>query len=392
MIKQKNPNTGKPEVRAVQTNPNVVPATSHHLAKANLPGGDRYTAFTKWRRRILGIIVAVFLVYVGYLIAVNMNAGGLVQAPAGPQATQVETDFQKSAKPNYDSMKYISDTSAGTPAVENIEVGRVVTNSGEVQVGYSCEATADVKFSNTSINSTQKMRMKYAYNSLLKTWEAGEITVEQSNYRPNSGPDMQKIQDDAINLLTAYDETIAATMSGASSEREGDISKEGGEMTLTLTKKGAGSDGADLVKVMTTKVEWNELSGWVASIARVQTQGAGIASEEEKKKQEEEEKKKQEEEEKKKQEEEAKKKQEASTQATMELTCNSGAFVQLTGTISGTTLTTEMTKYTIGGVEVTTATVTLTGDTSAVSGMRAATVNGYISASGGQVSLQIPQN
>ena len=388
MIKQRNPETGQVEIRGIQTNPNVVPATSHHLAKSQLPGGDRYTAFTKWRRRILAIILVVILVYVGYLIAVNMNAGGIIQAPDGPQESQVQTDFQKNAKANFDTLKYISDTSSGTPAVENIEVGRVVTNSGEVQVGYSCEVTADVKFSNSSINSTSKMRMKYAYNSLMRTWESGEITTEQANYRPNSGPDMQKIQDDAINLLSAYDESVATTMSGASCTRSGDISKDGGEVTLTLTKAGAGSDGADLVKGMTTKVEWSELSGWVASVSRVTTSGV-LSEAEEKRRKEEEEAKKKEEEEKKKQEEEAKKKEEAS-EAVMELTCSSGTFVQLTGSVSGTTLTTEMTKYVIDGQQIVTATVNLTGNTSSVSGSSAATVNGYISVSGGGITVNIP--
>ena len=387
MIKQENPQTGKVEIRGIQTNPNVMPSTSHHSAKSHLPGGEKYTAFTKWRRRILAIIAVAFLAYVAYLIVINMNANGLVQSPDGPQSTQIQTDFQKSAKPQYDTMKYLSDTTAGTPSVENIEVGRVVTNSGEVQVGYSCDVTADVKFSNSSINSTSKMRMKYSYNSLMRTWEAGEISVEQSNYRPNSGPDMQKIQDDAINLLSAYDESVASTISGATTTREGDISKDGGEVTLTLTKKGAGSNGADLVKTMTTKVEWSELSGWVASVSRVQTKGVGVESEVERKKQEEEERKRLEEEAKKKEEEEKN-----LQQATMELTCDSGDFVQLTGTIEGTTLTTEMTKYLIGGTQLTTNTVTLTGDTSAVSGMSAATISGYITISGDQITLKIPQS
>ena len=65
--------------------------------------------------------------------------------------------------------------------------------------------------------------------------------------------------------------------------------------------------------------------------------------------------------------------------------------MQLTGTINGTTLTTETTKYVIDGTEIVTNTVTLTGDTAAVSGMTAATINGYISSSGGGIVLQIPQ-
>ena len=384
MIKQQNPVTGKPEIRGIQTNPNVVPARSHHAANAHLPGGEKYTAFTKWRRRVLAVILAVLLAYAAYVIVVNMNANGLVQAPSGPENSQITTDFQKKAKPEYDTMKYISDTSTGTPDVENIDVGRVVTTAGDVSVGYACEATADVKFSNSSINSTSKMRMKYAYNSLLHTWEAGEISIEQSNYRPNSGPDMQKIQDDAINLLSAYDENIASTMSGAKSTREGDISKDGGEVTLTLTKKGAGENGVDLVKTMTTRVEWSEISGWVASVARVTTEGAGVETEEERKAKEEEEKKKLE------AENQNTNTANTSTEATMELSCENGSLVQLSGTISGTTLTTETTKYVIDGTEITTNTVTITGDTGAVAGMSAAAISGYISLNDGQVSIEIP--
>lgn len=383
MIKQQNPETGRVEIRGVQTNPNVVPATSHHPSNAHQPGGEKYTSFTKWRRRILGIILALFLVYAAYVIVINMNATGLVQAPDGPANSQVTSDFQKKAKPEYDSMKYISDTSTGTPDVENIDVGRVVTTATEVSIGYACEVTADVKFSNSSINSTSKMRMKYSYNSLLRTWEAGEISVEQSNYRPNSGPDMQKVQNDAVNLLSAYDENIASTISGATATHEGYISKDGGEVSIVLTKKGAGEDGVDLVKTMTTRVEWSEISGWVASVTHVTTDGAGIESEDQKKLKEEEEKKKL----------STSNQNQTSTNssgAAMELSCSSGSLVQLTGTISGTTLKTQSTKYVIDGTEITTDTVTITGNTDSVSGVSATSISGNISASDGQVYIDVP--
>ena len=376
MSETENSKIAAAKIGGIQTNPNVLPAQSHHPSKSMLPGGERYTAFTKWRRRILALIALAILGYFAYLIVINMNAGGIVQAPSGPANTQVETDFKKNARPQYDSMKYLSDTSAGSAEVENIEVGRVVTTSNEITVGYSCEVTADVKFSNTSINSTSKMRMKYSYNAVLHSWDAGEISVEKSNYRPNSGPDMQKIQDDAINLLTAYDSSSGTEMNGATSSRSGDISKEGGETTLVLTKKGAGTNGADLVKSMTTRVEWSELEGWVASVTRVTASGEGL--EDEAKKKEEEEKKKQ---------EEAEKKQ--STQATMELECSSGSLVQLTGTVNGTTLTTEMTRYVIDGTEVTTDKVVVSGDTSGMDSSSTYAINGYISLNGSQVEFYI---
>ena len=361
------------KIRGIQTNPNVLPAQSHHPSKSMLPGGERYTSFTKWRRRILALFAVVILGYFAYLIVINMNAGGVVQAPSGPSNTQVETDFKKSARPQYDSMKYLSDTSAGSAEVENIEVGRVITTSNEITVGYSCEVTADVKFSNTSINSTSKMRMKYSYNSVLHSWDAGEISVEKTNYRPNSGPDMQKIQDDAINLLTAYDSATGSEMNGATSSREGDISKDGGETTLILSKAKGASDGSDLIKKMTTRVEWSEVTGWVASVTRVVDSSESSLTESEKKL---------------KEQEEAKKKNE-NKEATQELVCNSGSLVELTGVVSGSTLTTEMTRYVIDGTELKTDTVALIGNTSAFDGSSTYIISGFVTLNGDQVEFSI---
>lgn len=369
MQERENSNIKAPKIGAIQTNPKVNPAKSHHPSKSMLPGGEKYTSFTKWRRRILAVMALVILGYFAYLIVVNMNAGGVVQAPSGPTNTQIESDFKKIARPQYDSMKYLSDTSTGSAEVENIEVGRVVSTSGEITVGYSCEVTADVKFSNTSINSTSKMRLKYTYNSVLHSWDAGDTSVEKSNYRPNSGPDMQKLKDDAINLLSGYDSSAGTEMKGATVVSSGDIPKDGGETTLTLTKKSASSNGEDSVKSMTTRVEWSEIEGWVASVTRVTSTTETSTSNKE-----------------------TKEKDSTTTenkQATLELECTSGSLVKLTGTVSGTTLTTEMTKYVIDGTEVTTDKVVISGRTSGMDTNSTYEISGYITLNGDQVEFYI---
>ena len=377
-IEQINPETGEVEIRAIQTNPRIEPPKSHHKAKSQLPGGEKYTAFTKWRRRILGIFGIAVLVWFCYSLAVNMNVGGLVQPPSGPSEAQAQNAFKKATAPGYDTMKYLSDTTSGTPTVENVEVGRVVTNTGEVSVGYSCEATADVKFSNASLNSTSKMRVKFSYNSLLHTWEAGEFSTERSNYRPNSGPDLNKIQNDAFNLLNSYDSDAATKMKNATITRDGSIPKEGGTVTITFTKEGAGTTTnnyygwtttTDLVKTMDVRVEWSEISGWVASVTWLKTEGEGL-------------------------EDDSSTDTDTSSTtketATEELSCSSGSYVRLSGDVSGTTLTTsDTTKYTIDGEEVTTKEVTLTGNTSIITGQSSVTVAGYISIENGKVTLNV---
>ncbi len=380
-IEQINPETGEVEIRAIQTNSRIDPPKSHHKAKSMLPGGEKYTAFTKWRRRIFGVFGIAVLVWFCYSLAVNMNVGGLVQPPSAPSEAQAQNAFKKATAPGYDSMKYLSDTTSGTPTVENVEVGRVVTNTGEVSVGYSCEATADVKFSNSSLNSTSKMRVKMSYNSLLHTWEAGEISVERSNYRPNSGPDLNKIQNDAYNLLNSYDSDAATKMKGSTVEREGQIPKEGGTVTIIFTKEGAGtttnnyygySTTTDLVKTMHVRVEWSEISGWVASVTWVKTEGEGLEDDSST---------------------ETNTSSTTTETATEELACASGSYVRLSGNVSGSTLTTSATtKYTIDSVEVTTKEVALTGNTSVFSGQSSVTVAGYISIENGKVTLDVQNN
>jgi hypothetical protein len=381
-IEQINPETGEVEIRAIQTNSRINPPKSHHKAISLLPGGDKYTALTKWRRRIFGAFAIVVLAWFCYNMAINMNVGGLVQAPEGPTESQVQTAFKKATAPGYDKMKYLSDTTSGTPTVENVEVGKVVTNTGEVSVGYSCEATADVKFSNASLNSTSKMRVKFSYNSLLHTWEAGEISTERSNYRPNSGPDLGKVQSDAINLLNSYDSDAATKMKDATITREGSISKDGGTVTIIFTKEGAGtttynyyygySTTTDLVKTMDVRVEWSEISGWVASVTWLRTEGEGLEDTTST--------------------DESNSTSSTSNEtATKELSCSSGSYVRLSGTVSGTTLTTtESTKYTIDGEEITTKEITLTGNTSNITNQSSDTISGYISVEDGKVTLQIP--
>ena len=371
VIQQTNPETGEVEIRPIQTNSRVSPAQSHHRAKSKLPGGDKYTGFTKWRRRIFAAFFILLIGWFCYQIAINMNVGGIVQAPEGPSTAQAQGDFKKATAPGYSTMKYLSDTSSGTPTVENVEIGRVVSKTGEVSVGYSCEVTADVKFSNSSINSTSKMRMKYSYNSLLHTWESGEITTEQSNYHPNSGPDLNKLQDDALNILSEYDSNAGSKMKGCSITREGEISKDGGETTFTLTKTGAGANGADLVKQMKTRVMWSEVSGWVAGATWVSTTGAGVGDDEN----------------------QSTDDQETKTEevATQELECTSGELVQLSGSISGTTLTTtNMTKYVIDGSEYKTKDVVLLGNTSSLSDSASTQITGNLSIVENKVTLIIP--
>ena len=73
----------------------------------------------------------------------------------------------------------------------------------------------------------------------------------------------------------------------------------------------------------------------------------------------------------------------------MELECSSGSLVQLTGSINGTTLTTEMTRYVIDGTEVTTDKVVVSGDTSGMDSSSTYAINGYISLNGSQVEFYI---
>lgn len=270
----------------------VTAAKSHHPATATLPGGDKYTKGRVWTKRILAILVAAAFIYLVVNVFMTFNIGGVIHTPDAPTVEQAQADFQTHATaPNYDTLKYISDTSAGQPfEVSNVKVGRVVSGTGEGAT-FTCEATAEVKFENSSVNSTSTMRMKYSYNAILGSWSAGEVTAETNNYRPNDGPDLDKVEDDLMSIMAEYDQDSADAMDGCDIERSDDeVSKDGGEVTFTCTKPGGGSalsqsSGTyqyshsstngyfDLVKKCTVRIEWSEIEGWQARIVWMSTQG-----------------------------------------------------------------------------------------------------------------------
>lgn len=352
-------------LRPAPTNPRVDKAKSHHKATASLPGGDKYTSITKWRRRILAVLGILALIYICYTIALTMNFGGSLLAPDGPSQSTVEADFKKVSPPAYDSLKYLKETTASNPDVKNVKIGRVVTSTGEGSSGYICDASAEVTFSNESITSTSKMRIKYTYNSLLHSWSAGQSEIESSNYHPNSGPDADKIEEDAMTLLEEYDADSAAKMEGASTSREGELGDDGGELTIIFTKPGAGANGGNLVKTMKVRVGWSEVSGWVASVTWLGTTGETLSDD-------------------------VIKKEKEAQETTMQLAVSSGAYVQLTGNISGNTLTTNaVTRYTIDGIDYVTNQIALTGNTSSLAGQTSGAVNGTLSVVNGVVTLTV---
>ncbi len=344
------------------TNPRVGTAKSHHEATASMPGGDKYTDFTKWRRRILGIVGVLILVYICYMIAAKINVGSMLIAPNGPSVEVATADLQKAAPPDYNELKYLSNTTGENPTVDNVKVGRVV--SGSDGSSYQCEATGFVTFSNSSITSTSKYRIEYTYNGLLNSWSASKTEIEYSNYSPNGAPDEAKIDEDALALLSAYDEDAGTEMADASISSSASLSAEGGEMQVTFTKAGAGKYGANLTKTMYLRIKWSDVSGWVAAVERVRTENADLDSSV------------------------TEKASTAAQSASLELTVNNGDYVSLTGTVSGNTLTTSTTAYTIGGQTITTSTVTLSGNYSGYEGSTV-TMTGNIYASGNSVSLTV---
>lgn len=272
-------------------NPLIDKAKSHHPATASLPGGDKYTKGRVWAKRIFAGAIVIAFIYFAIQFITIFNVGGIIEAPDGPDVERVTTDFQnKATAPNYDGLKYISETTADTPtAVENVQVGRVVSATGE-GASYACECTADVSFANASVSSTSKMRIRYTYNALLSSWNAGEVQIESSNYNPNGAPDLDKIQDDIMAIIAEYDEDSASALEGCDIWREGELGADGGEVTFYASKAGAGSavnsstttynskhsqtNGYyDLIKTMKVRVKWNELEGWQARIVWMGTEG-----------------------------------------------------------------------------------------------------------------------
>lgn len=372
-----------------KTNSLVNRSSSHHKSKEKLPGGDRYTKITKWTRRIGIVILSVIFLLLAYQIITILNVGGAISAPDAPSEAQAQKDFLLATPPKYDEMKYISDKSSGIPTVENVEVGRVTTSTGQAGSVFACDATADVKFSNSSINSTSKMRLKYTYNSLLGKWEAGTFTSESTNYRPNGAPDITQIQDDAISIMSGYDENSAKSIQGCDIIHKGELTKDGGEITFICTKKGGGSEVSynysywedwmenqtngryDLVKTMKVRVKWSEVDGWVANVTWLGTVGENVPSNEEDS-------------------DETEENDSEDEEVRQELSCFTGQSVELTGEFYQDLLTLDKkTRFTIDGEVIETKTVNVVREINQDETEGSVSIQGTISVVDGTVTLTI---
>lgn len=393
----------------------VTRAKSHHRGTSHLKGGDDYST---WKRNLKiggGILGALLLVFACYRIAVILNVGGVSNAPDAPQSSITEESFKTASAPSLANLKYITTDALAFTEVSNIKVGRVVTKNGET--GYTCSVKADVTHKNSSVQAVSRVNATYNYNSILKTWEASNTEIENTNFTPVAAADDTKIQEDLMNLISDYNKDSATKIQGAEISKEGELTDQGGELTFTLTKKesgaetstnassetNSGSNGTsnnntnnnsnsssnssssssvnntnaqnlpndnsktkqDLVETVKVRVAWSDIEGWQANIVWLGTKGeteTDTTSTEEKDK-------------------------ETEEDATMELSCTSGSLVQLEGTVTDNQLKTAVTKFSIDGQTIVTSTIYLSGNYSKHSG--ASNVVGTISTNGSTVTLTI---
>ncbi len=350
----------------VQTNPYIGKAKSHHASVANLPGGDKYTKGRRVLKGFAGVIGIVFMVIVLITVALVLNFGSDGSLPDQPASNVAEAAFQKSTAPSLVNQKYLSDTKLSNPKVENVEIGKVVRNSGNGESGFSCEGKAVVTFSNASIEATSNMRVTMTYNSLLGSWSAGTPEIEMTNYKPTGHADTNLIQADLMNILGDYDKQSANDVQGGTITREGDLGNDGGLLTFKIEKYN--TSGTTLTKTVKVRIAWSDIDGWTANVAWLGTSGeaeentSDVQSDE-------------------------------SAEATTEASYTSGETVELVGSVSGGVLTTpEVTKYVIDDVEITTSTINLSGDLSVYPDGTTGTITGTISTDGNSITLTIGEN
>lgn len=384
-------------------------AKSHHRGTSHLKGGDDYRT---WKRNLKiagGLLGAIILIFACYRIALILNVGGVSNAPDAPEASTTEGAFRTSTAPSIANLKYVSTDPLSFVSVDNIKVGRVVSKNGES--GYTCSVKADVIYKNTSMQATSRVNATYNYNSVLKTWEASNTEIENTNFTPVAPADDTKIQEDLMSMISEYDNESATKIQGAEISKEGELTEEGGILTFTLTKKESGAETnseseinsssdtnntianngntindssgnntnaqnlpndnsktkQDLVETVKIRVAWSDIDGWQANIIWLGTKGESDASQSSDKTKEEGE--------------------ETEADATMELNCTSGSLVQLEGTVTENQLKTAVTKFTIDGQMVVTSTIYLSGNYTKYSG--ASNVVGTISTNGSTVTLTI---
>lgn len=371
----------------IRTNPYVLKSRSHHASTAHLPGGDSYTKTRRLARKFGGIVGVVFLVCTLICVAIVLGVGNSDSYPDAPDSSVAQSAFQKALPPTLTSHKYLSNTTLSNPKVENVTVGRVVRNTGNGESGFSCLARAIVTFENSSIQTVSNMRVNMTYNSLLHTWAAQDAEIESTNYHPIGSPDADKIQSDIMTILKDYDAASATAIEDGDIEREGTLDKSGGVLTFKITKYGAGADAYsstysggsnttvgvtngkyNLIKTVKVRIAWSDIDGWVANVAWLGTLGADDnvieASEEA-----------------------------SSGETNKDITCASGDLVEVSGIITDTSLTLESSqKFTIDGTEITTISISLTGNIDKYNQGETTLVKGNISTDGSKITLNIPYN
>lgn len=360
-------------------NSHISKSKSHHKSIAFLPGGDKYTTARKIFKRIFAILGVILLLAVCWSVATALNVGGVSNAPDPPSDSIAKTAFEKAEAPKYDNLKYIKDKSKGSSKVENIHVGRVVRSTSSGQGSFICETKADVTFTNSSVEAVAKMRAPLNYNSLLKSWSSGSVEFESVNYKPVAAADVDAIQKDIFEILKAYDESSATKMEGAEVTREGTLDKNGGELTFTLTKKGQGVDAnqsnstqnttngkRDLVKTLKVRVAWSDIEGWSAKVTWEGTKGEVQEFNDDNNDNED-------------------------LEPTKQLTCTTGDYIDLSGTVSGNSLKTDdVIKFTLDGESIVAQNITLQDAASKYpDGMYASIIGKISKSSDGEIVLTV---
>ena len=359
---------------------------SHHSSVAHLPGGDSYTKTRRVLRKFGSFVGVVFLICTLVFVAVVLGVGNSDAYPDAPDNSVAQSAFQRANPPSLANHKYLTNTTLSNPKVENVEVGRVVRNTGKGESGFSCQARAVVTYENSSIQTISNMRVTLTYNSLLRTWAAEDPEIESTNYHPVGSPDANKVQTEIMTILRNYDAASATAVDGGEIEREGELGNEGGTLTFKITKYGAGADAYsstysggsktnvgitngkyNLIKTVKVNIAWSDIDGWVANVSWLGTLGAddNII--------------------------EAYEEEAAAQNQDTDVTCATGDSVEVRGIITDSSLTLEnTTKFTIDGVEITTISIKLTGNVQKYVQGEVTPVIGSISTDGSSITLNIP--
>lgn len=214
------------------------------------------------------VLAAVVLMLLAYIF----KPFGLFETQidvSQPSQFQVQAAFESGdvPYPTVSGFKYVDTNNLRMASIDQFQSTEVDHGHSHGKATATSEGRAVAHYRNGSMNVEQQLALSMSYDVNEGAWVASTPIEESITATPADIADVEAIEDDALNILGAHNDALAAVYEGAQVASEADLDIDGGTITLTFTKEQ--EDGSAKTCVASATVSWEQASGWHVDITEV---------------------------------------------------------------------------------------------------------------------------